>query len=130
MSNTMMQRTQSGPRSTPWLSCAWHKRVLLGVFVVLMSLCHGVVVPVAASTVSDGAAVVSAAENEQPPFRDCAASKRLIALSERRGSAATLDLPASASALTAHLPEAARGLRVTPLPIPGNHRAFLQVFRI
>ncbi|MDQ2655077.1 MAG: hypothetical protein M3Z20_18760 [Chloroflexota bacterium] len=95
-----------------------------------MSLCHGVVVPVAASTVSDGTVAVSAADNEQSPLRDCAASKRLIALSERRGSAATLDLPAPATALTAHLPESARGLRLDPLPIPGNHRAFLQVFRI
>jgi hypothetical protein len=104
--------------------------VLLGVLVVLMSLCHGVVAPVAASTANDGPAVVAMADNEQPPFRDCAASKRLVALSERRGSAATLDLPTAAMALTAHLPASARGLRMDPLPIPGNHRAFLQVFRI
>jgi hypothetical protein len=95
-----------------------------------MSLCHGVVAPVSAAAASDGTAVVAASEEGQPPVRDCAASKRLVALSERRGAAAALDLPAAASALTAHLPESVRGLRMAPLPIPGNHRAFLQVFRI
>jgi hypothetical protein len=95
-----------------------------------MLLCHGVVAPVSAATVSDGTAAVTAADDGQPPYRDCAASKRLVALAERRGSVATLDLPAAAPAFTAHLPESARGLRVNPPPIPGNHRAFLQVFRI
>ena len=126
----MMQRTHAEPRSTRWLPRAWHKGFLLGVLVVLMSLCHGVVVPVAAATVSDGTAAVAVASDEQPPFRECAGGKRLVAVSERRGSAATLDLPAAASAFTAHLPETAHGLRVSPLPLPANHRAFLQVFRI
>lgn len=130
MPNPMMQRTQAGSPGAPWLACAWHKRVLLGALVVLMSLCHGVFAPVSAATVSEGPAAVAAADDGQPPLRDCAASKRLVALSERRGSAAALDLPSAASALTAHLPEAARGLRMDPPPIPGNHRAFLQVFRI
>ncbi len=99
-----------------------------------MSLCHGLVAPVSAATATvtatDGAAAVPVADDGQPPVRDCAASRRLVALSERRGSAAALDLPAPASALTAHLPGGARGLRLVPPPMPGNHRAFLQVFRI
>jgi hypothetical protein len=130
MPSLLMQRQSAGSRGAPWLSCAWHKRILLGVLVVLMSLCHGVIAPVSAATASDGPAAVAAADDGQPPFRDCAASKRLVALFERRGAAAALDLPLPASALTAHLPEAAQGLRMDPPPIPGNHRAFLQVFRI
>lgn len=136
----MMQRPQAAQRNSRWLPGAWHTRLLLGVLVVLMSLCHGVVVPVSAATASDSAAVavvasggsaaVAVADDGQPPIRDCAVSKRLVALFERRGSAAALDLPVAASAFTAHVPEAARGLRVAPLPIPDNHRAFLQVFRI
>lgn len=95
-----------------------------------MSLCHGVVASVEAATPSDGTAAVAVADDQQTPFRDCAASKRLAALSERRGSATSLDLPVEAPGFTAHIPEAARGLRVTPHPLPDNHRAFLQVFRI
>jgi hypothetical protein len=95
-----------------------------------MLLCHGVVAPVSAATVSDGTAVVTAADDGQPPFHDCAAGKRLVAVTERRGSAATLDLPAQTLGFIAHLPDSARGLRMVPPPIPGNHRAFLQVFRI
>ena len=95
-----------------------------------MSLCHGVVAPVQASAPGDSVAVVAVAEDEQTPFRDCAASKRLAALSERRGSATALDLPVGTLGLTAHIPEAARGLRMAPLPLPDNHRAFLQIFRI
>ncbi len=126
----MMQRTHPAPRSTPWLSCAWHRRLILGVFVVLMSLCHGVLAPVSAATAGNGPAVVAATDDGPPPFRECAAGKRLVALTERRGSAATLDLPAQTLGFTAHLPESARGPRMDPPPIPGNHRAFLQVFRI
>jgi hypothetical protein len=95
-----------------------------------MSLCHGVVAPVDASTSSNGTATVAMADQEQSPFRECAASKRLVALSERRGSATALDLPVQTLGFTAHIPEATRGLRVAPHPLPDNHRAFLQVFRI
>ena len=136
----MMQCPHAGQRNSRWLPAARHTRLLLGVLVVLMSLCHGVGVPVSAATAngstavtvaaSSGSAAVAVADDGQPPIRDCAMSKRLVALFERRGSAAALDLPVAASAFTAHVPEAARGLRVAPLPIPDNHRAFLQVFRM
>lgn len=95
-----------------------------------MSFCHGAVAPAEALAVSDSTVAVAVADDEQPPVRNCAASKRLAALSDRRSSTAVLDLPAEASAFTAHVPGAARGLWVDPLPIPDNHRAFLQVFRI
>ena len=127
-----MQRVQAGQRRNAWQSGAgtWHKGLFLGVLFVLMSLCHGVVAPVDAAAATDGTAVVAVATDEQPPARECAASKRLAALSDRRGSAATLDLPAEPLAFTAHEPSAARGLRVAPLAIPANHRALLQVFRM
>jgi hypothetical protein len=125
-----MQRTQAGSRRTRWLSCAWRRGLLLSVLFVLMSLCHGLVTPVSALAVSDSPAAVAMADDGQPPARECAASKRMVAPSERRGAAATLDLPATATAFTAHLPQSARGLRLDPPPIPGNHRAFLQVFRM
>ncbi len=130
MHSYVTQQAPARQRRTRWLPCAWLKGLLLGVFVVLMSLCHGLVTTVESSAASDGAATVAVAEEEQSPFRDCAASKRLVALSDRRGSSTALDLPAATPAFTAHIPEAARGLRVDPLPIPDNHRAFLQVFRI
>jgi hypothetical protein len=130
MPDYVTPRALSAPRRYQWLPCAWHKGLLLGVLFLLMSLCHGVVTPVEAAAVSEGTVAVALAEDEQPPFRDCAASKRLAALSDRRGSTTVLDLPAEASAFTAHVPAAARGLRVDPLPVPDNHRAFLQVFRI
>jgi hypothetical protein len=130
MPDYMTQQAPAGQRRTRWLPTVWHKGLLLGVLFILMSLCHGVVAPVEASTASDGTAAVAVAESEQPPFGECTAGKRLVALSERRGAATALDLPADASAFTAHVPEVARGLRVVPLPIPDNHRAFLQVYRI
>ena len=130
MLNIVKQHARAGQRHTRWLPGASHKGLLLGVLMILMSLCHGVVASVEASTPSEGEAVVSAAEDEQSPFHDCAMSKRLVALSERRGSATALELPAETLAFTAHVPEAGRGLRVEPLSIPDNHRAFLQVFRI
>lgn len=127
-----MKRVQAGQRRTSWLPCArsWHKGLLLGVLFVLMSLCHGVVAPVESATAMAGTAAVAVVDDEQPPLRECAASKRLAALSDRRGSATTFVLPAGTMACTAHVPEAARGLHVAPLPVPDNHRAFLQVFRL
>lgn len=130
MPSLMTQRTQPTQGRTPWLPCAWHTRVLLGFLVVLMSLCHGVVAPASVVAAAEGPAAVAVVTDEHPPLRDCAAGKRLVALSERRGPAALLDLPGAATVLTAYLPEAARGLRMVPPPIPGKHRAFLQVFRI
>ena len=130
MPDYVTQQASAGQRRTRWLPSVWHKGLLLGVLMILMSLCHGVVAPVDASTASDGTVTVAVADDEQSPFRDCAASKRLVALSERRGSVTALYLPADISAFTAHIPETTRGLRLDPLPIPANHRAFLQVFRI
>ena len=95
-----------------------------------MSLCHGFVAPVEASAFDSAPAVVAAADENPSPFRDCATTKRMVALSDRRGAATALDLPAATPAFTAHIPEAAHGLRGDPLPLPENHRAFLQVFRI
>ena len=136
MPGYMMQRTHAGPRRTRRRPVAWHKGLLLGVLFVLMSLCHGLVSPVHAAIANDGPVAVASsglaavADDDRPPVRECAASKRMVAPSDRRGAAATLDLPAAPTALTAHLPDAARSLRLGPPPIPGNHRAFLQVFRI
>jgi hypothetical protein len=95
-----------------------------------MSLCHGFIAPAEAAAPENGAAVVVVEDDAPSPFRECAATKRMVALSERRGTAAALDLPAATSAFTAHIPEAVPGLRAQPLPLPENFRAFLQVFRI
>lgn len=126
----MQQRQCAAQRRKRWFPSAWHKGLLLGVLFILMSLCHGMVAPVEASTASNGTVAVAVADEEQSPFRDCAASKRLFALSDRRGSATTFDLPAAPLGLMAHVAEPAPGLQATPPPLPGTHRSFLQVFRI
>ena len=131
------QRQQArAQRHMRWLPCArnWHLGVLAGVLLVLLSLCHGVIAPAPASASAialDAATASSVVNDDQGPFRDCAASKRLVALSERRGSAHTpLDVPAALLGFTEHTPDVARFLRAAPIPLPENHRAFLQVFRI
>lgn len=131
MHSRTRQHAREG-RQRGWVPVAWHKGLLLGVLFVLLSLCHGVVasVTVAAPVESTVAVTLTAADQEQTPFRDCAASKRLIALSERRGSAPVLAPIAAPLGFTEHVPEAAVGRRAAPPPLLDNHRAFLQVFRI
>jgi hypothetical protein len=130
MPNHETHQATARHRRTRQHPSAWHRVLLLGVCFILMSLCHSIVAPVEASAPTGGVAVAAAANDEPTPFRECAATKRMVALSDRRGSAPALDLPPSPSVFTAHLPEGARGLRLEPQPLPENHRAFLQVFRI
>lgn len=100
----------------------------MGVVFLVLSVCHGVV-PTLSKAADAAGFTVSVVDEDQEPFRECAVSKRVVALADRRGAATMLDIPAEPLGFIAYIPEAARGLRVDP-PVPVPHRAFLQVFRI
>ena len=112
-----------------WVPRAWCRALLLGVVFLMLSVCHGVV-PALTKTADAASVAAAVTDGEQEPYRECAVSKRVVALSDRRGAATQLDIPAQPLGFVAHVPEAVPGLRVNPPPLPENHRAFLQVFRI